>query len=204
MEPRCTLRYCLLPAVSILFFLFINFTSLGTCAIAAPPPDETRAVAQRTGPTGKDPEHKAGRIDRIFDPVLIQGKWLTDLLGSGLGALRLYHYRDGQYETIRFQVDERTLEGDWVFPHGKKNNGSEGNGQLDDRDILLFMAGDAGERAHPDTPLLGASPVTEVELEDPRADEIRVRMAASGICHTDLSMINTPDRVPLPIVLGHN
>ncbi|MBW1767147.1 MAG: NAD(P)-dependent alcohol dehydrogenase [Deltaproteobacteria bacterium] len=45
--------------------------------------------------------------------------------------------------------------------------------------------------------------IEAVELEEPRADEIRVRMVATGICHTDISMINTPQRVPLPIVLGH-
>ncbi|MBW2067161.1 MAG: NAD(P)-dependent alcohol dehydrogenase [Deltaproteobacteria bacterium] len=45
--------------------------------------------------------------------------------------------------------------------------------------------------------------IEEVELEKPRADEILVRMVASGVCHTDISMINTADRVPLPIVLGH-
>lgn len=45
--------------------------------------------------------------------------------------------------------------------------------------------------------------IEEVELEEPRADEIRVRMVAAGICHTDITMINTPERVPLPIVLGH-
>ena len=45
--------------------------------------------------------------------------------------------------------------------------------------------------------------IEEIELEEPRANEILVRMVAAGICHTDISMINTPDRVPLPIVLGH-
>jgi len=45
--------------------------------------------------------------------------------------------------------------------------------------------------------------IEEVEMEGPRSDEILVRMVASGICHTDISMIDTPDRVPLPIVLGH-
>jgi hypothetical protein len=147
--------------------MFPCSTSLGTRAIAAPAPDEIRAIAQGAGPTGKEAGSKAGRIDRIFDPVLIQGKWLTDLLGSSLAGLRLYRCRDGQYETIRFQVDERNLQGDWVFPYGKKNNRSEGNGRMDGRDMLLFMASDAGERAPPDTPLLGASSVTEVELEDP-------------------------------------
>ncbi len=44
----------------------------------------------------------------------------------------------------------------------------------------------------------------ELELEDPRADEVRVRMVATGICHTDLnchSGIGVP--TPKPIVLGH-
>ena len=167
MESRCSQRYPFLLSFLILFLLFLNLPSMGSRAVADTPPDETRADRQGTGPTGKEPGNKDGRIDRIFDPVLVQGKWLTDLLGSDLGALRLYRHRDGQYETIRFQVDERTLEGDWVFPHGKKNNGSEGNGLLDGRDVLLFMAGDAGERAHPDAPLQGASSVTEIELEDP-------------------------------------
>jgi aryl-alcohol dehydrogenase len=45
--------------------------------------------------------------------------------------------------------------------------------------------------------------IEEIELEEPRADEIRVRIVAAGICQTDISMINTPQRVPLPIVLGH-
>jgi hypothetical protein len=167
MKPPYSLRHSLLLSLLMLLFLLPAIPSEGARAIAAPPPDETRAVAQGTGPTVKEPGNKAGRIDRIFDPVLVQGKWLTDLLGSGLGALRLYRYRDGQYETIRFQADERTVEGDWVFPHGKKNNGSEGNGLLDGRDMLLFMACDAGERAHPDTPPQGASSVTEIELKDP-------------------------------------
>jgi len=45
--------------------------------------------------------------------------------------------------------------------------------------------------------------IESMELEEPRADEIRVRIVAAGICQTDISMINTPQRVPLPIVLGH-
>ena len=45
--------------------------------------------------------------------------------------------------------------------------------------------------------------IEAVEREEPRADEIRVRIVAAGICHTDVSMINTPQRVPLPILLDH-
>lgn len=45
--------------------------------------------------------------------------------------------------------------------------------------------------------------IEEVQLESPRADEMIIRMTATGVCGTDLTMINTPDRAPLPIVLGH-
>ena len=46
--------------------------------------------------------------------------------------------------------------------------------------------------------------IEEVELDDPRPNEVRVRIAASGICHTDLSCHYAQGvPVPLPIVLGH-
>src|SRR5256885_6811002 len=43
----------------------------------------------------------------------------------------------------------------------------------------------------------------DVEVESPRAGEVKVRMAASGVCHSDLSMQNGTMMSPVPIVLGH-
>jgi S-(hydroxymethyl)glutathione dehydrogenase/alcohol dehydrogenase len=43
----------------------------------------------------------------------------------------------------------------------------------------------------------------EIELESPRRDEVRVRITASGICHSDLSLAAGKWPVPLPMVLGH-
>jgi aryl-alcohol dehydrogenase len=43
----------------------------------------------------------------------------------------------------------------------------------------------------------------ELELGDLRPDEVLVRVAASGICHTDLIMRDQWYPVPLPAVLGH-
>lgn len=43
----------------------------------------------------------------------------------------------------------------------------------------------------------------ELELDDPRTGEVRVRMAASGICHTDAIVRDQWYEVPLPAVLGH-
>src|SRR5699024_8424018 len=43
----------------------------------------------------------------------------------------------------------------------------------------------------------------EVELDEPRADEILVRILASGICHTDMNALSGRLPVQLPMVLGH-
>ena len=45
--------------------------------------------------------------------------------------------------------------------------------------------------------------VEEVDLAEPRADEVRVRLLASGICHSDLSLADGKWPAPLPMVLGH-
>ena len=45
--------------------------------------------------------------------------------------------------------------------------------------------------------------IEALELEGPRADEILVRIAASGICHTDIDFCDTWDSEDSPVVLGH-
>ena len=43
----------------------------------------------------------------------------------------------------------------------------------------------------------------ELVLEDPRDDEILVRLVATGICHTDLVVAGGFTATPRPVVLGH-
>jgi len=45
--------------------------------------------------------------------------------------------------------------------------------------------------------------IEELELEEPRAGEILVRVAGVGVCHTDLIVRDQWYPVPLPAVLGH-
>ncbi|TML06009.1 MAG: zinc-binding dehydrogenase [Actinobacteria bacterium] len=45
--------------------------------------------------------------------------------------------------------------------------------------------------------------VCEIELEEPRDDEVVVRMAAVGICGTDLHSVKGEWQRPTPMVLGH-
>ena len=51
---------------------------------------------------------------------------------------------------------------------------------------------------------IGAPPVVEqVEVEAPRHGEVSIRLAACGVCHSDLSATNGTIAYPLPLVLGH-
>ncbi|RVV99731.1 NAD(P)-dependent alcohol dehydrogenase [Mesobaculum littorinae] len=43
----------------------------------------------------------------------------------------------------------------------------------------------------------------EVELDEPRDNEILVRVVATGVCHTDMAVIAGQLPTPLPVVLGH-
>ncbi|GAA1607359.1 NAD(P)-dependent alcohol dehydrogenase [Actinoplanes couchii] len=45
--------------------------------------------------------------------------------------------------------------------------------------------------------------VRDVELDEPRADEVLVRITAAGICHTDLIMRGRWPAAALPMVFGH-
>ncbi|ARM04476.1 alcohol dehydrogenase [Burkholderia pseudomallei] len=45
--------------------------------------------------------------------------------------------------------------------------------------------------------------VRSLQLDDPRDDELLVRIVATGICHTDLVVRDQIMPVPMPVVLGH-
>ncbi|OJF92963.1 zinc-dependent alcohol dehydrogenase family protein [Pararhizobium antarcticum] len=45
--------------------------------------------------------------------------------------------------------------------------------------------------------------IVEVDLDDPAAGELRVRMVAAGLCHSDLSVINGDRPRDMPVALGH-
>jgi aryl-alcohol dehydrogenase len=49
----------------------------------------------------------------------------------------------------------------------------------------------------------GAFSVETAYLDEPRPDEIQVRLVATGICHTDLAVLEEIMPLPMPIVLGH-
>ncbi|MBL8265350.1 NAD(P)-dependent alcohol dehydrogenase [Steroidobacter sp.] len=49
----------------------------------------------------------------------------------------------------------------------------------------------------------GAFNLERVELAEPAADEVQIKIVASGMCHTDLAVRDQHIPLPLPAVLGH-
>lgn len=43
----------------------------------------------------------------------------------------------------------------------------------------------------------------DLELDEPRSDELLVRMVATGVCHSDLTVRDPAFGMPRPVVLGH-
>ena len=49
----------------------------------------------------------------------------------------------------------------------------------------------------------GAFTFQEVDLDEPRDDEVLVRIVATGLCHTDLSLRDSLPAEMFPRVFGH-
>lgn len=45
--------------------------------------------------------------------------------------------------------------------------------------------------------------IEDIKLDPPRADEVLVELTATGICHTDVAIVEQLLPLPLPFVLGH-
>src|SRR5512132_2064923 len=49
----------------------------------------------------------------------------------------------------------------------------------------------------------GSVEFTDVELADPGPGEVKVKIAAAGVCHSDLHVRRGEWAVPRPLVMGH-
>ena len=49
----------------------------------------------------------------------------------------------------------------------------------------------------------GRLEVEDIELADPKENEVLVKVSAAGVCHSDISVVDGVIPFPLPAVLGH-
>src|SRR5689334_25004019 len=45
--------------------------------------------------------------------------------------------------------------------------------------------------------------IVDLELQDPRENEVFVRIAAAGVCHSDYHLVSGATAHPMPVVAGH-
>jgi hypothetical protein len=102
---------------------------------------------------------------RSWQPVVIEGRALPDLLGGGIEDIALLRCGGSTCDAIPFQVDERDPAGRWALEEGPSPTPDDSPGLVDGDDVLLFLAEDAGPRAPALARRLGAR--VEIEVVDP-------------------------------------
>src|ERR1700687_331098 len=84
---------------------------------------------------------------RLGDVVRITGSDLAAFNGVAIERVGVLACASDACRPIPFQVDERDAEGRWVLDQGPEPTQDEPPGLIDDNDVLLFNAEDAGDRA---------------------------------------------------------
>lgn len=75
----------------------------------------------------------------------------------------------------------------------------QGFGIISMQRLTKTMKTQAAVLMQPNTPL----EINELTLQEPAAGEVLVKLAASGVCHSDYHLISGATKHPLPAVLGH-
>lgn len=101
----------------------------------------------------------AGPLARPAEPVVVSGAALLALPHPHTDHLRLYRWRDGGFAPVPYQFDARDKNGDVQL--------SREHFALDANDELVFMAGDAGERADPAALPADSTAGLEIAIDDP-------------------------------------
>src|SRR5258705_5104929 len=45
--------------------------------------------------------------------------------------------------------------------------------------------------------------IVELDLDEPRAGEVQIKIAASGVCHSDYHVVSGATKHPMPLTPGH-
>jgi hypothetical protein len=136
----------------------------------------------------------AKNLQRLADPVLVEGSELPMLSGKDIDNIRVYVFHDHRPVAIPYQIDQRDSTGNWVwsvvyrqsykidydsgsapFIRSPETAGSgtyddqdpKGKALLDANDVTVFMADDLGDRGSNIHAALQSDTIEEVEITDP-------------------------------------
>ncbi len=134
---------------------FLHVCAVGACLGAAEPPP-TRASLPST---------------RFSEAIQLDANAVPSLHGAAQSELSLFACRP-TCAPIPWQLDERDAAGRFALDYGPEPTADTPAYVLDDNDVILFMASDAGVRATLDGHAAGlpqaATAAVKIELSDPR------------------------------------
>lgn len=132
-------------------------------------------------------------LQRLADPVIIEGASLPLLSGKDINHIRVYVFHEHRPVAIPYQIDQRRSTGDWVWSvvyrqrYEIDSNGAyaplirepestgygtvddqdpKGKALLDSNDQLVFMASDLGDRGVDVQRALHSGLVQQIEVVD--------------------------------------
>ncbi len=119
----------------------------------------------------------AGASPRVWQPLLLRGKQLPQLLNVPVSRIEVLAVHHGRLEPIPFQVDSVLIGGIYALPQGPVPTAIVGEQAVGPDDEITMMMFDLGERI-PDTTVLPTGAL-EVAVTDPLGGPQRyVYMAA--------------------------
>jgi len=106
-------------------------------------------------------------MTRIDDPVVVEAKLFTALLGSDLEKLSLMARKGEAWAPVPFQIDQKKPDGAYAFTTGPEAS-ADPDPSLDANDELVFMAKDCGDQVEDFKYPESAEAMMELTLSDPK------------------------------------
>ncbi|HZU96679.1 MAG TPA: hypothetical protein VFF73_08315 [Planctomycetota bacterium] len=115
---------------------------------------------------------KAKTLTRTEDWVILKGKDFPRFKGRNKDKIRFYAQKNGALEPIPYQIDKKTIEGNYCWTEGDADKivADPANGNIVDQDEIVFMAKDAGDLASESSFPAGQKAVHLIQLVDPRTN----------------------------------
>lgn len=112
-------------------------------------------------------QNKSKSLERIHDPVVIEGSKFPDMMGEPLGQLSLMVIIDNRLSPIPFQIDQKKPDGNYAYTMGPQAS-TDPDPNFDGNDELVFMVKDVGDRADQTSWPPAARIITQIEITDPK------------------------------------
>lgn len=105
--------------------------------------------------------------ERSWEPLILKGARLSQLIGSDISKLEVLAVHDGRLVPIPFQVDKRNRDGQYALPYGPEPTAADNPGILDASDEVSMMIADLGPRLDASAGYSLPYDALEIDLHDP-------------------------------------